>query len=75
MQGLTSGIQAGVHEVKSALSDVTNQIGGVDLSRPRDPRVEQRGTRNTNQTFYITTQEIDPRVHAAQLGFELQAMM
>jgi phage-related protein len=72
MQGLTYGIKDGLHEVKSALSDVTNQIGGVDRSGRSPTGVTHSKT--VNQTVNVTTQEIDPRFHAAQLGWELLAV-
>jgi TP901 family phage tail tape measure protein len=69
MQGLVQGIKDGTRLVKSTLSDVTGQMGGVGLSASTPPEVTQGPT--YNQNFHITTQEIDPRVHAAQLGWEV----
>jgi TP901 family phage tail tape measure protein len=69
MQGLVAGIKDGTKLVQSTLSDVTGQMGGVDLSASTSPQVTPGKT--YNQTFNVKTQEIDPRVHAAQLGWEV----
>lgn len=76
MRGLAYGIGDGRGLVKQALADVTGKmttLGGVDPLRATASGVTHSKT--VNQTVNVTTQEIDPRYHAAQLGWELQAVM
>jgi TP901 family phage tail tape measure protein len=73
MRGLARGIREGSGMVKRALGDVTGQLGGVGLSTGGGPDVTPG--RTYNQTVNVTTQELDPRYHAAQLGWEMMAVM
>lgn len=79
MKGFMRGIDSQVPMLKQQLQGITAQLGQVPtpgLTAPgafmRPPVTE---TKEINQTFHITTQEIDPRVHAAELGFELEGRM
>jgi len=51
----------------------TPTLIGVGDGGPEDVTITPRrkGGHGPTQNFYITTQEINPRYHAAQLGFEL----
>jgi TP901 family phage tail tape measure protein len=74
MKGLAMGIKDGYSEVKSMLGGITTDIGS---GRPmgNTPVSPQNTAPKYDQTFNITTQEIDPRVHAAELGWEVMAVM
>lgn len=71
MQGLARGIQEGSGMVKTTLGGLTDDLGRrPGFGTPPPPPTAGQGTTVT-QTINIKTQEIDPRVHAAQLGWEL----
>lgn len=67
MQGLVTGLREGEDALKSYLTGVTNNIGNSNYV----PVPAMASAGDVKQTFNITTQEIDPRRHAAELGFEL----
>lgn len=72
MMGLAQGIRDGASLVQDTLGSITGQIGtGQAMGPPSVGNVEK----TYQNTFNISTQEIDPRKHAAMLGFELQAVM
>lgn len=76
MRGLAAGIRDGARMVEAELSGLTGNLsGGVGLDSSLGPRVTQGTNRSYNQNINVYTQEIDPRVHAAQLGWELQAVL
>jgi TP901 family phage tail tape measure protein len=61
MQGYQEGIEDGVPGVKNTLQGLTARV-------PSMVGVGQGAGGGATQNFYITTQEIDPRKHAADLG-------
>jgi TP901 family phage tail tape measure protein len=76
MKGFMKGIDSQVPMLRQQLRGLTAQIGqlptptvAVPTGGFQRPIPEQK---TVNQTFNITTQEIDPRVHATELGFELE---
>jgi phage-related protein len=79
MQGLIRGFQKELPGLRSALGDITGEVQAGVGGQPTGggaPRmdVEDRApawARGVIQNFYITTQEIDPRLHAAELGYEV----
>jgi TP901 family phage tail tape measure protein len=84
-QDIMAGLMQGIHDefpsllsqlqgVNNALTFETSGIGTAGF-RPLGPPVTQPVTNNFYQTVNVTTQEIDPRVHSAQLGWELQSVM
>lgn len=64
MRGYQDGIRSSLPDVRSTLQDFTRSIPSV-VSGP-DRGAGTGG--GVQQNFYITTQEIDPRKHAADLG-------
>lgn len=64
MQGYVNGIKQGIPGVKSTLQGLTNRIPSV-VSASSGGAVSTGGV---NQNFYISTNEIDPRKHSADLG-------
>lgn len=67
MQSLLNGMQSQEGLIKSYLGGLTSSMPEFGLS----PTSTQQSGGPVQQTFNITTQEIDPRRHAAELGFEL----
>jgi hypothetical protein len=79
MKGFMKGIDSQVPMLRQQLRGLTAQIGQLPtptVAMPtggfQRPTQEQK---TVNQTFNIKTQEIDPRVHATELGFELEGRM
>lgn len=69
MQGYGEGIDSGVGAIKDKLQGLTGEV-------PNMVGVGQAGgAGGVNQNFYITTQEIDPRKHSADLGYLLASKM
>ena len=78
MKGFMKGIDSQVPMLRQQLQGITAQLGQVPTPSVTMPGGFMRPvaeTKEINQTFHITTQEIDPRVHAAELGFELEGRM
>lgn len=76
MKGFMNGIESQIPILKSQLQGLTTQIGQIPsptISLPTPSFATQTPTTQQNVTQYITvnTQEINPRVHAEELGFEL----
>lgn len=74
MKGLANGINDGYGHVSDALdyaqSDMSNRISNTNFAQ-----AATGGGGNTyNQEFYITTQEIDPTKHSADLGWQMTRM-
>lgn len=78
MKGLMSGIADQIPLLKRQLSGITTQIGNIQA--PVFNSVAQGPTqppeqRTTTQYITVNTQEIDPRIHASELGFELDSRL
>jgi hypothetical protein len=77
MNQLSKGIESNRDLVLSSMKGIAYDVSQVqpsaavvsDFGGPRPP---DAGMGGTNQNFYITTQEIDPTKHAADLGWELE---
>jgi len=78
MKGFMKGISSQIPALKSQLQGITSQMGMLPapaLAVPQGfvrPITEQRVT---NQYITVNTQEIDPRIHAAELGWELDGRL
>lgn len=79
MKSLMSGVESQIPILQRQLGGITaqfNQIPSPTFTMPeRLMQTEIPEQRNIEQNFYITTQEINPRVHAAELGFELESRL
>lgn len=76
MQGFMNGIESQIPMLKSQLLGLTNEIGQIpspQLNMPVPSFASQNNapTQNITQHITVNTQEIDPRMHAEELGFEL----
>jgi TP901 family phage tail tape measure protein len=77
MTGLITGFQKEIPELRRIMQGVTSEIGAEGIGTPRRIGSEvpawaqgaQSGGVVVHQT--VNTQEIDPRQHAAQLGYEV----
>lgn len=81
---LTSGMESETVALRSAFQGMmtpnpvlrpAGATGYTPGSAPSSPPGSSSGGKVVNNQFYITTQEIDPRKHAADLGWELQGRM
>jgi TP901 family phage tail tape measure protein len=77
MNQLSKGIESNRDLVLSSMKGIAYDVSQVQPSAPvvsdfGGPRPPDAGMGGTNQNFYITTQEIDPTKHAADLGWELE---
>lgn len=76
MQGYADGLDKALPMVKAKLSGLTAKVPSlVGSARPVGGASPMVGAPGTTQNFYITTQEIDPRKHAADLGFQIAARL
>lgn len=90
MTGLMRGIRKSLPMLKRTLDDVSTTITPSSSNRtdpfnpynhlPRPPgpggtAMLANPSRSVQQTFHITTQEINPRRHAAELGYQLANQM
>lgn len=77
MRGLMSGISSKIPELQKQLNTVTDRIGNipVEIPIPRQAQESRIENRTINQSITVNTQEIDPRKHAAELGFELDGRL
>ena len=86
MRGLAKGIKDNMRLVDASLSDVNAQIAGPRRPAPppppppprmevRDARYAQPQGKQITQHITVNTQEINPRRHAAELGWELANRM
>lgn len=78
MMGLSKGIAAQVPYLKRQLQGITTEIGAglptPNLSIPATANGPRVPSQTTNyQYITVNTQEIDPKAHAAELGWLLQA--
>lgn len=76
MQGFMNGIESQIPMLKAQLQGLTTQIGQIpspQLTMPVPSFASQTPTtqQNITQNITVTTQEINPRIHAEELGFEL----
>lgn len=75
MKGFISGIASQVPMLKDKLRGITQQIGQIPTPTVSVPDGFTRQTpeqRNVTQNITVNTQEINPRVHAMELGWELE---
>ncbi len=75
MKGFMAGINSQIPMLTSQLQGITAQIGQVQAPTITVPGVFNRPaqeTKTVNQYITVNTQEIDPRVHATELGWELE---
>lgn len=74
MQGYADGLDKQLPMVKAKLKGLTAQVPAlVGSARPVGSASPMAAAPGAIQNFYITTQEIDPRKHAADLGFQIAA--
>jgi len=75
MQGFMNGIESQIPMIKAQLQGITAQIGGLSVPTLTMPTPAFAGTpvqqKNITQNITVNTQEINPRIQAEQLGFEL----
>jgi len=76
MQGFMNGIESQIPMIRAQLQGLTTQVGQLtspNFTVPTPSFAAGAPTEERNITQYITvnTQEINPRVHAEELGFEL----
>lgn len=76
MQGFMEGIESQVPMLMSQLQGITNQIGQIPsptLTMPTPSFVSGSSTepKQITQNITINTQEVNPRINAEELGFEL----
>ena len=76
MQGFMNGIESQIPVLKSQLQGLTTQIGQIpspQLTMPVPSFASQVPStqQNITQNITINTKEIDPRIQAEELGFEL----
>lgn len=85
IQGLRSGINDMVPNLKNTLADVTDLVkaqGSAQRLAPTGPlgpvgfsNGQERTSKVINQNIVVNTNEIDPRLHAQQMGFEILSRM
>lgn len=74
MQGFLDGIMSQVPVITSQLQGITSQIGGLtgpNFTVPTPAFAGAGAGKVINQNITIYTQEINPRINAEELGFEL----
>lgn len=75
MQGFMNGIDSQIPMIKAQLQGLTSQIGGLTVPTFTIPTPAFAGgqvqEKNITQNITIHTQEINPRIQAEELGFEL----
>lgn len=76
MQGFMNGIESQIPMLKAQLQGITTQIGQIPspqltMSAPSFAAQTPMTQQNITQNITVNTQEVDPRIHAEELGFEL----
>jgi TP901 family phage tail tape measure protein len=69
---LAEGMRSGMREINAATGGLS--LAAIQNGTPYSP-VSGRGGRTVDQTFNIYTNEINPRRHAAELGWALHGRM
>ncbi len=81
MKGLMIGIASQIPMLQQQLRGITTEVANIAAPSVPMPAVYNQQAqiipeqKTINNTFNITTAEINPRVHAMELGFELESRL